>query len=59
MLDDERMESAPNWSDSVAADYIFAMNEGELYLHSDLSFKNSRTSDPPVALHHKIPFMNC
>lgn len=46
VLDDERMESAPNWSGSVAADYIVAMNEGELYLHGDLSFKTSHISDP-------------
>ncbi|MGH1373807.1 MAG: TonB-dependent receptor [Cellvibrionaceae bacterium] len=46
VLDDERMESAPNWSGSVAADYIVALNEGELYLHGDLSFKTSHISDP-------------
>ncbi len=46
VLDDERMEYASNWSGSLAADYVFPLDQGEVYAHGNLSFKTDHISDP-------------
>jgi iron complex outermembrane receptor protein len=49
VLDGERMEYAPNWSGSVAADYVYPLNSGEVYAHANLAFKTEHLSDPTRA----------
>lgn len=46
VLDGERMEYAPNWAGSIAADYIYPLDGSEVYIHGDLSFKTEHISDP-------------
>lgn len=46
VLDGERLEYAPNWAGSVAADYIYPLDGSEVYVHGDLSFKTEHISDP-------------
>jgi iron complex outermembrane receptor protein len=43
------MEYAPNWSGSVAADYVYPLNSGEVYAHANLAFKTEHLSDPTRA----------
>lgn len=46
VLDGERMEYAPNWAGSIAADHIYPLNTSEIYVHGDLAFKTKHIADP-------------
>ena len=49
-LDGQRMELAPYWSGSFAADYVTTLdNYQELYAHVSLSYKSEHYADPTRA----------